>query len=79
MFDWNNLPPEGEEFFAVVRGAVKVTYERNGGHSYSCFVPKCAAESYEKNLRETSPPTTLQDYVIQQYADDLKKIYGPRI
>jgi len=73
-----DLKPEVEEFFAVVRSAVKVIYEHSDGHSYSYFAPKYAADDYEKNLRETNPPTTLQDYVIQQYADDPFKSLDPQ-
>lgn len=71
------LKPEVEEFFSVVRSAVKVTYEHIDGYSYSFFAPKHAADHYEKNLRETNSPTTLQDYVIQQYADDPFKSLDP--
>ena len=71
------LKPEVEEFFAVVRSAVKVTYEHSDGHSYSYFAPKHAADFYERNLRETNSPATLSDYVIQQYADDPFKSLDP--
>ena len=69
--------PETEEFFAVVRSAVKVTYQHADGYSYSYFAPKHAAEHYEKCLRETNSPATLQDYVIHQYEDDLKQPIDP--
>ncbi len=72
-----DLTPEVEEFCAVVRSAIKVTYEHSDGYSYSYFAPKHAADHYQKNLRETNSPTTLQDYVIQQYADDPFKSLDP--
>ena len=66
------------EFFSVLRSAVKVTYEHSDGHSYSYFAPKHAAEFYEKNLRETNSPSTISDYVVEEYANDEFKSLDPQ-
>ena len=75
LFDF--ITPETEEFFDVVRSAVKVTYEHCDGYSYSYFAPKHAAEFWERNLRETNPPSAISDYVVEQYADDPFKSLDP--